>query len=157
MLQQDGYYETATGQHVMIVEDFVADRATGELLKIGHVITLAMSDGQLASLGATNNGLITLGGPAPDARDDSATTTAGEGIVIDVLANDSDPDGGALRIDGLTDAGHGEIAYAADGTLVYQPNAGFTGTDTFHYWAADEEGNFSRAEVSIEVLADTGF
>jgi hypothetical protein len=34
---------------------------------------------------------------------------------------------------------------------MYRPDRGFTGTDTFDYWVADEEGNFSQGTVIIEV------
>ena len=42
----------------------------------------------------------TVAGPnhSPEARDDVATTSAGTPVVIDVLANDSDPDGDSLSL-----------------------------------------------------------
>ena len=156
LLARDGYYIDAGGNRVMLVEDLIADRATGELLKFTHVITLAMSDSQLANLGAANNGAITLGGPAPTALDDQATTSEGTSVLIDVLANDSDPDGGAVRVDGIIDAGHGDVYLQDNGQILYRPYIGFEGIDSFHYWAADEEGNYSQATVTVEVLADTG-
>jgi hypothetical protein len=157
MLREDGYYETSDGRYVMIVEDFVADRATGELLKIGHVVTLAMSEARLAGLGAVNNGPIDPGGPAPSALDDTAFTSAGEAVFVDVLANDSDPDGGALRVDGIDHPDHGEVHEQEDGTLLYVPDPGFSGTDSLTYWAADEEGNFTPATLVIEVAEEGAF
>ncbi len=150
-LQTDGYYQTADGKKVMIIEDFVADRATGDLLKIGHVVTLDMSEDYLTKLGAVNKGAITLGGEAPAAVDDTARVEAGHDVLLDLLRNDSDPEGGVLRVDGFTDPRHGDVFQQDDGQLLYRPNDGFTGTDTFTYWAADDAGHFSKALVTIDV------
>ena len=67
LLQAEGYYRTADGARVMLVDDYIADRATGELQKLVHVVTLELTDQQIAQIGAVDNGLITLGGPAPNA------------------------------------------------------------------------------------------
>ncbi len=91
MLKTDGYYQTADGKKVMLIEDFVADRATGELYKMSHVITIDATTAQLTKIGAINNGLITLGGSAPIVADDSARVEAGHDILLDVLRNDRDP------------------------------------------------------------------
>ena len=151
LLQTDGYYVTASGQKVMLIEDFVADRATGELLKFSHVVTLAMTDAQLNGIGAQNNGLITFGGAPVLAQDDMAHTSAGEDVLIDVLVNDRDPDGGDVRVDGLGDPRHGDVYLQDDGSVLYSPNEGFTGTDSFTYWSADDEGFYTQATVTVTV------
>ena len=59
-----------------------------------------------------------------------------------ILANDSDPDGdliAALEVnDGITDQG-GRISVRSDGTLVYVPGLGYTGTDTYEYTICDDQ------------------
>jgi len=63
-------------------------------------------------------------------------------VVIDVLANDADPEGAALNIDShdmVTTQG-GSVACATGvvgATCTYTPPAGFSGTDTFGYVASD--------------------
>lgn len=151
LLQEDGYYVTASGQKVMLIEDLIADRATGQLVKFSHVVTLQMTDSQLGGIGAVNNGLISFGGRPAVAADDSASVQAGMEALIDVLANDRDPDGGALRVDGLTDPRHGNVFLQEDGSVLYRPNEGFTGTDSFSYWAADDEGFYTQATVTVDV------
>jgi hypothetical protein len=151
LLKTDGYYTTADGRKVMIVEDLIADRATGDLYKIGHVVTLNMSDEYLKQIGAVDRGAITLGGKAPVTGNDSARVEAGQDILLDLLANDRDPEGRALRIDGFTDPAHGDVYQQEDGRLLYRPNDGFTGTDSFTYWAADDAGHFSKATVTLDV------
>ena len=160
LIANAGYYTTPDGQRIFLVEDFVADRATGDLLKMNHVFTLDMTDAQLANDWGLNQfggvrylGEINLGGPAPVTGDDNFVfnTADSQDLYINVLANDYDPDGGALRVDGLVDPVHGDIFQQDDDTLMYRPDRGFTGTDTFDYWVADEEGNFSQGTVIIEV------
>ena len=110
-----------------------------------------LTDAQLDGINAKNNGLITFGGTPVIAQDDTAQTHAGEDVLIDVLANDRDPDGGAVRVDGLGDPRHGDVYLQDDGSVLYSPNEGFSGTDSFTYWSADEEGFFTQATVTVTV------
>ncbi|MCI0632554.1 MAG: Ig-like domain-containing protein, partial [Actinobacteria bacterium] len=74
---------------------------------------------------------------APEAADDHAVTTRDSAIDIDVLANDTDPDGDALTVSGATQPSHGSAEIDADGSVIYAPEAGFTGEDSFTYTASD--------------------
>ncbi|MFV0360712.1 Ig-like domain-containing protein [Tropicimonas sp.] len=87
---------------------------------------------------------------APVAADDSAGTAFGEAVSIDVLANDSDADGDALSIDSVTQGASGSVAIAG-GQVVYTPNAGFSGTDSFSYTISDGRGGTSTATVAVTV------
>ena len=151
LLREIGYYTTQSGQKVALIPDLVADRATGELLKFSYVVNLNISDGELASYGATNHGLYDPNNPAPIAGNDQAQTMAGQEVVIDVTANDRDSDGGAVIAAGAVDPAHGNVMPTEDGRLVYIPDEDFVGQDTFVYWAADEEGNYTPATVTIDV------
>jgi hypothetical protein len=151
MLAEDGYYTTADGRKILIVEDFVTDRATGALYKFAHVFTLNMTDSQLSGTGATNHGAITLGGQAPITGNDRVGVNEGTDILLNVLANDRDPEGKILKVDGFTDARHGDVYQGDDGRLTYRPDEGFHGTDTFNYWATDGSGNFTKATVTVDV------
>ncbi|WCR12089.1 tandem-95 repeat protein [Paracoccus stylophorae] len=149
-LNTNGFWRLPDGTPVALVEDFVADRATGELTKQMLVFELDYSDRGLESR-YPFNGVVDLGGPAVTARDDSATTMMNTDIRIDLTANDSDPDGGRVVVNGLVNPVHGDVFMQDDGTVLYRPNEGFTGVDRFSYWAADEEGNFSRADAVVTV------
>lgn len=91
---------------------------------------------------------------APTANDNTAQTVAGQAVTIDVLANDTDPDGDSLAVASfqITTANGGTVEEAVDGRLRYTPEDGFTGTDTFTYVAEDEDGAESNtATVTVEV------
>jgi len=88
---------------------------------------------------------------APITADDRVTTDEGRVVDIAVLANDRDPDGGVLRVVGVTKAVNGWVLVNGDHTLRYQPNTGFTGLDGFAYTVADEHGGKATATVRVEV------
>jgi hypothetical protein len=90
----------------------------------------------------------------PTASADEDTTTAGEPVTTDVLANDTDPDGTLDESTVAVQSGpsDGSATANADGTITYTPNSGFTGTDSYIYTVKDDDGAESdTAEVTIEV------
>ena len=94
--------------------------------------------------------VVDLDGP-PVAIDDEADTDAGVPVVIAVLDNDSDPDGDALTIDGVTDPAGGSVSVNIDGTVTYTPDTGFSGVDTFAYTVTTPGGLTDSATVSVTV------
>jgi hypothetical protein len=86
----------------------------------------------------------------PLAVDDSATTGSNQSVVIDVLGNDTDPDGDTLVIDSVTQGANGAVAN--NGTdVTYTPNPDFTGPDAFTYTISDGNGGFDSATVNVTV------
>jgi subtilisin len=87
---------------------------------------------------------------APTAVNDSAETTAGSAVTINVLANDSDPDGDTLSVADFAQGGSGTVTQSGN-NLIYTPNAGFSGTDTFTYRATDGTATSNWATVTVTV------
>jgi immune inhibitor A len=87
----------------------------------------------------------------PTAMADSATTQEDEAVTVYVVANDSDPDGDALTVTGVTQPANGSAVANAGGTVTYTPASGFVGTDTFTYTVSDGRGGTSTASVTIAV------
>ncbi|OCQ90156.1 hypothetical protein BCD64_19755 [Nostoc sp. MBR 210] len=73
----------------------------------------------------------------PIANNDSATTTDIQPVIINVLANDSDPDSNPLTINSFTNPTTGTVVKNNDNTFTYTPEIGFTGTDSFTYTVSD--------------------
>ncbi|MFK3677183.1 beta strand repeat-containing protein [Microbacterium sp. NPDC090218] len=86
------------------------------------------------------------------ALDDSAQTGEEVPVAVDVLANDSGVD---LAVTDIGANADGTIADDGDGdgTLVFTPNAGFTGVTTFTYQVTDALGRTAEATVTITVIA----
>ena len=88
---------------------------------------------------------------APLAVDDMAATEQDRVVDIQVLANDRDPDGDALRLVNVAQPPNGRVLINEDDTLRYQPDTGFTGVDGFAYTVADVDGARASAAVSVVV------
>jgi hypothetical protein len=100
--------------------------------------------------------LTTPPAQAPAARPDTTTTAITAGTVsIDVLANDTDPDGdmAAARVN-LSAVGRGTAQLTGDARkILYTAPANFSGVDHLSYTLIDEQGLSSAVTtVSIMVL-----
>ncbi len=100
--------------------------------------------------GAIDNGLLNQASRDPIAGADFASVRAGEAVTIDVLANDRDPDGDKIRLDGLF-SDHGRVVANDDGSVTYFADPGFSGEDSFHYFLQDANGDITKAEVVVMV------
>ena len=88
---------------------------------------------------------------APVAADDADTTLEDNGITVNVLANDSDPDGDTIQVGSVTDGTNGTVVDNGNGTVTYTPDANFHGTDSFTYRAYDGADYSDPATVTITV------
>ena len=107
--------------------------------------------GAAATVGVTVE--VTNVNEAPSAAADTAATNEDEPITVDVLANDADPDGDALRVESVSQPTHGAARLASGGGVVYAPEADWHGGDRFTYTAADDNGGRAEAEVVVRVAA----
>jgi hypothetical protein len=98
-------------------------------------------------------------GPAnvpPVANNDNASVPEDDSIVINVLSNDADPDGGTLLPSTVTitqPPQHGiATVNPANGTITYTPSTNYDGPDSFRYTVTDNRNGVSNAAlVSITV------
>ncbi|UCG69901.1 MAG: tandem-95 repeat protein, partial [Thermoplasmata archaeon] len=109
--------------------------------------TFKVNDGSVDSNIATVS--INVNG-SPKAADDTENTKQGTDVTINVIENDTDLDG---TIDPNTVAiivhpNNGSITINVDGTITYDPNDKFIGTDSFTYTVDDNEGATSN-EVTV--------
>ncbi|WP_424930561.1 Ig-like domain-containing protein, partial [Amaricoccus tamworthensis] len=87
----------------------------------------------------------------PDAVDDTVTQVPGTSLFIDVLGNDTDADGDALGIIGVTQGSQGEVVIDNDQILYLRNTSGpavFPG-DSFTYTVGDGNGGQDTATVTI--------
>jgi VCBS repeat-containing protein len=92
----------------------------------------------------------------PVAQNDSYSTTQNTPLTISapgVLENDSDPDGDTLSAVKASDPAHGTLVLNADGSFIYTPAAGYSGSDSFSYTGSDGATTSTQAEVTITVKA----
>jgi hypothetical protein len=95
----------------------------------------------------------------PELSDDELTVEEDQSGMVDVLANDSDPEGDPLSLSIASEPSQGTAAVDDGGTpedpsddqIRYTPEEAYTGSDSFTYRAADGQGNTATATVSVTI------
>ncbi|MBX2854878.1 MAG: cadherin-like domain-containing protein, partial [Rhodobacteraceae bacterium] len=138
-----------------------------------EVITVTLTGfdagGDIAELGDTVSATATVTeddvNSDPVAVDDAEAVGEASGVtVIDVLGNDSDPDGNALSVSAIDVTGLSGVATLnADGAISYNPNGAFSdleegesATDILTYTLMDEFGATSTGTVTITITGASG-
>jgi hypothetical protein len=89
---------------------------------------------------------------APQAMPDMILVGMNELAHLNVLANDTDPNGDELHLMEVTEAQHGYVALlAGKKELIYAPNHDFEGLDTFEYTVCDAYGQCDTAKIDVLV------
>jgi hypothetical protein len=117
----------------------------------GDAFTYTIADGHGGTAAATVTVTVVAVNDLPIAQDDSATTPEDVPVIIAVLSNDLDPDGDELTVQAVAQPVHGVVSNG-NGELLYTPDAGFSGTDTFSYTVSDGRGGADTAQVSVTVV-----
>ncbi len=110
--------------------------------------TYFANDGTSNSNLATANITVNLVNDPPVAVDDAYTTDEDTPLTVaapGVLGNDTDTDGDPLTAVLDSTTSNGTLALNADGSFSYTPNADFSGTDSFTYFANDGTSNSNLA------------
>jgi hypothetical protein len=91
----------------------------------------------------------------PVAYDDLVTVASGASVDINVVANDTDADGDAVRLGWISVPDHGAISVNADGSIHYTAKSSYAGTDFFLYASTDGTENSGAGGVTITVIDRT--
>ena len=86
----------------------------------------------------------------PSAVDDALMATEDTASSLNVLANDSDPDGDPVSFVGATAGLHGAVS-CVSGVCTYTPSADYNGTDSFTYTISDGRGASDVGTVNVTV------
>ncbi|MCX7545494.1 S8 family serine peptidase [Marinicella gelatinilytica] len=88
----------------------------------------------------------------PTAVNDTVTLTEDDpATMLNVLANDTDPDGGQMDIMGVTQGSHGTVVNQTS-SVTYAPNADFCGSDSFTYTL--NGGSTATVNVTVNCVND---
>ena len=88
---------------------------------------------------------------APLLQSDTVTLTFNTSVTIDVLENDSDPEGDALTVTNVS-ANFGRVEINTDNTLTYTPFIDYVGSDIINYVAVDGNGRSGMSQVNVSVI-----
>jgi len=139
------------GRSVALSGDTLAVGAPGEASSASGI------DGDQSDNGKGNSGaayVFDLVSATPVALDDTGSTLENTDLMVaapGVLDNDTGDDLMAVLELGSSD---GLVVLNADGSYTYQPDAGFSGTDSFTYRASNGVETSEVATVTITVVAD---
>jgi hypothetical protein len=104
---------------------------------------------------ATGTVTVTVVNRPPVAVDDAVSTPFNTPVTINVLQNDSDPDGHTLALSStpvVSGPAVGAKVTVSGNSLIYTPAPGFTGSDSFQYEMQDLYGARARATVSVSII-----
>ncbi|UOA27497.1 Hint domain-containing protein [Pseudosulfitobacter sp. DSM 107133] len=87
----------------------------------------------------------------PDAVDDAAATFEATPVLIDAVANDTDPDGDALTIVSVSVPAEQGSAAIQDNRVLFTPAADFEGVATISYTVEDPDGETDTADIQVTV------
>lgn len=122
-------------------------------------MTAALLASLLAACGGDGNSAgtdVTQANKAPVANADFFNVLQGNTATLNVLANDLDPESGALTLAATPsiDVSKGTITTSSDKkTLNLTLNASFTGDISFSYLVADAQGNQTTGQATVTVKA----
>ncbi len=133
-------------------------------LDIAGTTTVRDKNDAAYNISVRRNGTLTVENTPPTATDDSYSTQVGETLTKEargVLENDGDPDGDNLNAtkDLVVEPSNGTVGegeIGPDGSFTYNPDEGFSGTDTFTYEVRDGNGGTDTATVTIRVEESAG-
>ena len=110
--------------------------------------------GELSLVLTRPDGGTAVTNAAPTAGDDGLFVgVGGSALTIrtdDLLANDADADGDAIVLVSTSDGAHGTVTRDANGDIVYSPDAGFVGQDSFIYTIGDGTAS-ATAHVTVTI------
>jgi len=106
------------------------------------------------STASVTEGEIEFANEAPQASDDQFTVDADSADnALNVLSNDSDADGDSLTISGVSQPADGQASISGS-QVIYTPDPGFTGTDSFTYAVDDGFDGQASATVTVTVQSN---
>jgi hypothetical protein len=94
---------------------------------------------------------VNKGNTAPVAMDDVAFTQANVAVSIDVLSNDTDADNDPIQLIDFSQGTHGGTLLSGS-NIIYQPESGYVGQDSFTYLIADPSGDRSQGTVLVNIV-----
>ncbi len=154
VLDQDDDYYGATWEGDVLPGVLVDILVTGQLLTEGTFTAAASTHWGVGVIDRHSVNITVLPlNRRPVAVDDPITTDEDNTIVIDVLANDTDPDGDPLRVISITAPLNGMARVNLNNSITYTPTANFWGSDTFAYTVSDGRNGYDQAVVTMTVLS----
>lgn len=127
------------------------DFCTVDLTSNVDTFTYSVTDG-IATVPANVSVAVSCPNTPPVAQNDGATTDEDNPLTVNVLTNDSDPNGDSISVTSVTDPLNGTAVIDPGlASVTYTPDPDFCGADSFDYTISDGLGGSDTASVSMSV------
>ncbi|GAA4341653.1 nidogen-like domain-containing protein [Flaviaesturariibacter amylovorans] len=133
--------------------------AAGTAIAAGSTVTVTLTVKDAAgNQGNSCTFTVTRPNITPVAGNDAASVCSGSSVTIDVLANDTHPQGSSLSVNDFATPSVGTLVKTADNKLLYTAPAGYSGPVTFTYTtkASDATIGFSGNGHYYEWVPSSG-
>jgi RHS repeat-associated protein len=148
------YLRTAGAPTVIGLDSTAPYSVTWSNVAGGHYSIYAVATDVVGRMGQSSDVTFFVNSP-PVANADSATLAMNSiSNAVQVLSNDSDPDGDSLSITGNTTPSHGTVVLVGN-IYYYTPTSGYVGTDSFNYTNSDGHGGKAIGTVRLKVPPST--
>ena len=111
------------------------------------VVGLAVDSANTAALSAVTFDSLSL----MVAQNDALSVNPGVAGTVNVVSNDTGPNGTTLSVSAFTQGTRGTVANLGGGVLQYTPQNGQVGADSFTYTVSDGLGDTATATVSVVI------
>ncbi|MFP2997992.1 PKD domain-containing protein, partial [Spongiivirga sp. MCCC 1A20706] len=120
-----------------------------------HNITITLSSTQASNMPFQSESIVFAMNNPPNAQNDTVGATSTNSTLLNVLSNDSDPDGDTLTISSVTQpqSGQGSVSIIGGNSISYT-GSGYIGQTSFTYTVSDGNGGFDTATVTVNVIFD---
>ncbi|RDV24435.1 tandem-95 repeat protein, partial [Alteromonas aestuariivivens] len=148
---QNGDPLLLTSATTTIGEVSIVDNAIHYVAALDYVGEITINYGVTDSNGGTDHAVLTINlidNKAPLITNDSSEILQGETATLNLLTNDSDPDGDQMR---LLSVEHSGVSFSENGEVVFTPQSDFYGVLVIDYQVSDEWGNQSFGQWSVTV------
>ena len=115
------------------------------------VIPQPLCDTALITITVYSDSVLTQNVP-PLSNNDALTIELNKPVVINVLSNDNDPNGGPLTVSVIEGPNNGTVIVNPDGSISYIPDSNFVGLDTLKYVICDT-GMPVMCDTSIVIIS----
>ena len=157
---EHGYW-TYGSDTILVYHQYHTDSLTQRPIRSAQAIRLiedtSRADFTVAGRGYTYNGEWEVSANRPSRADMSAVVAKDGSVVINVLGAAIDPDGDTMA---LASTLYGSVFFApasgraqldpAAGTVTYEPDFGFTGSDQMYVWVSSK-GDYDTVKIDITV------
>jgi hypothetical protein len=137
------YYQTSSKEYI----DFLRARGGQDGATLGLLWDTLKSPPELVAQAEV---VVRAGNQPPAPADDRVDIQPGATVLIDVLANDSDPDGDVLTLVDVAQPSSGR-ATIVDNKIAYTPAPGYAGSVVLTYTVRDAAANERSARVTVQI------